>query len=329
MKNNSFSVTFLIPSLNSEKFLPFCLESIRAQDYPKELIETIVIDGGSKDKTIEIARNFGAKVLFNPLKTGEAGKAKGVKSAQNEILAFVDSDNILAEREWLRKMLTPFTDQEIIASEPISFTYRPKDHFITRYSALLGMNDPLCLFLGNYDRSSYLTGKWTEIPHIEEEKGDYLKVKFKKGPLPTIGANGFLIRKDILLKTLKGDYLFDVDILHQLLSLEKVVTVAKVKIGIIHIFADSISSFIRKQKRRIKDYLYYKKMGLRKYPWSSLSKFRVLKFIIYTLLFFPLIFQSVKGYWKKKDLSWFFHPLACYLTVIIYSSILLKNYLKK
>lgn len=65
----------------------------------------------------------------NPLKTGEAGKAAGLKHAKNDIIAFIDSDNILPDKDWLKRMVEPFDDPEIIASEPIEYTYRASDGY--------------------------------------------------------------------------------------------------------------------------------------------------------------------------------------------------------
>jgi glycosyltransferase involved in cell wall biosynthesis len=84
-------------------------------------------------------------IVPNNLKTGEAGKAVGVKVAKGEVIALIDSDNTLPEENWLRKMIVPFIDPEIITSEPLYYTYRPDDGYITHYCALLGMNNPLCL----------------------------------------------------------------------------------------------------------------------------------------------------------------------------------------
>lgn len=57
------SISVIIPTYNSEKVLKSCLESIKGQDYPKERIEVIVVDGGSQDTTTKIAQSFGARVL--------------------------------------------------------------------------------------------------------------------------------------------------------------------------------------------------------------------------------------------------------------------------
>ena len=158
------SISIVIPTLNSESVLDKCLKSISSQKYPKSKIEIIITDGGSSDKTISISRKYKARIVTNKLKTGESGKACGVKVATGDLIALIDSDNILPNKHWLSDMVEPFTDKEIILSEPIRYTYRKSDPALTRYFALLGMNDPLCLFIGNYDRYSYTicaySGNW-------------------------------------------------------------------------------------------------------------------------------------------------------------------------
>ena len=359
MENKLPGISVITPTLNSARVLKRCLFSIGEQEYPHELLEVIVADGGSVDRTLQIVKEFNETfpnirclVVPNKLQTGEAGKAAGLKHAKNDVVAFIDSDNILPGKHWLKRMVEPFNDKEIIATEPIEYTYRPKDGYITRYCALLGMNDPLCLFLGNYDRYCILTGKWTEMPHNEEDKGGYLKVELTKECLPTIGANGFLIRRSVLLSAFTSnpasplnerwytsdqqsipsnisypDYLFDIDVIYEVLNTTSPadclnptnpIRLAKVKTGIVHIFSGNMPTFARKQRRRVGDYLYYNKSGLRKYPWNRLNKFGIGKFVLACLLMIPLLLQSVKGYLKKPDIAWFFHPIACWTTLIEY-----------
>jgi len=62
-----------------------------------------------------------------------------------------------------------------VASEPLAFTVRAEDPALTRrYFALLGMNDPLCLFTKNYDRVCGITGRWTGLDVTQVDRGDYL-----------------------------------------------------------------------------------------------------------------------------------------------------------
>jgi glycosyltransferase involved in cell wall biosynthesis len=325
MNKNVFpSISILIPTLNSERVLGLCLESISNQDYPKEKLEVLVVDGGSTDKTLETAGKYGARIYNNPLKTGEAGKAIALKHAQGELVALIDSDNILPDKNWLRRMIEPFLDPEIIGSEPWEFTYRKEDGFIDRYCALLGMNDPLCHFLGNYDRLNTLMGKWTNLPVEQEDRKDWLKVTLRSELIPTIGANGTILRRGILLSH-RGSvnidsYFFDIDIIASL-SAEKSVKFAKVKIGIVHLYCGfSLKTFFRKQERRIRDYCYYQAAGLRQYPWGKQNRLGLFKFIFACTTIVPLIYQSLRGYVKKPDPAWFFHPLACWITLWVYSS---------
>lgn len=316
------SISILMPTLNAERFLTLCLDSIKNQDYPKDKLEIVVADAGSTDKTLQIAKEHGAKIFKNPLKTAEAGKAVAFKHAKGDLVALIDSDNILPDKNWLKKMTAPFENKRILGSEPWQFTRRTKDGFIDRYCAMMGMNDPICYFLGNYDRLNLLSGKWTGLEVQEKDKGEWVEVTFSDSQrIPTIGANGAIFRKKALLeKGSMGDYLFDIDQLVEL-SQNKPILFAKVKIGIIHLFCgDNIQKFIKKQKRRIKDYLFFEKKGGRKYPWLKDNYFGVLKFSLSCITVIPLFWQSIKGFLKTRDFAWFFHPFACYITFIIYSS---------
>lgn len=310
-------VSILIPTLNSESVLGKCLESISIQDYPKDKIEIIVSDGGSVDKTLEIAQKYNAIVVKNKLKTAEAGKRVALDNSTGEFCALIDSDNILPSDKWLKEMIEPLLkNSEAVGSEPWKYTWRKNDGFVTRYCALIGMNDPLVHFLGNYDRFNLLTGKWTEVSHEEKDMGDYLLVNFDKRGIPTIGANGTVFRKDFLKNNIEGGYLFDIDILSSFVQKNGRVSFIKVKNGIIHTFCESdIGKFAKKQRRRVRDFLFHRSVGDRKYDWGNSNSLGVLKFVLSCLFIFPLFFQAFKGYFKKKDFAWFFHPLACWITL--------------
>lgn len=323
-------VSFIIPTLNAGKVLKPCLRSIRQQSIKN--VEIIIADGGSTDNTLKIAKNYKAKIVTNKLKTSESGKAIGLKFATGKFTALIDSDNILPTKNWLSIMLLPFkSNSKLIGSEPYKFTYRRYAGFIERYSALLGANDPYAWFIGVYDRYSYLTNKWTDLKIDQIDKDKYIEITLKpKKILPTIGANGTIFRSDFLRKNLKGDYLFDIDLISQVLNQQKtILKFAKVKTGIIHTYCESsIKKFIRKQNRRLGDYFFYK--NLRKYNWQDginneplLDLFRLVKnnfaFATYSLMLIPSIVDAFKGYFKKPDLAWFFHPLACLLSFFIFT----------
>ena len=314
-------VSFIIPTLNAGKAISLCLRSIFKQtikDY-----EIIIADGGSTDNTLTIVNKYQAKIVSNPLKTAEAGKAVALRHARGKYLALIDSDNILPTKNWLHKMLLPFQDKSIICSEPVRFTYRRSAGFIERYSALLGANDPYAWFVGVYDRYSYLSNNWTGLKLNQIDKQKYIKIKLIPGqPIPTIGANGTIFCADFLKKNFSGYYLFDIDIIS---SLSQPVYIAKVKIGIIHTYCESsIFKFACKQHRRLNDMYSFQK--IRRYNWRQKIDFLSLvksnfRFALYSLFFVPALIGSIKGYLKKPDSAWFFHPVACFLSFIIYTKV--------
>jgi len=314
-------VSFVIPTLNASQVLEPCLESIKKQSVPSSNYEIIISDGGSTDNTLKIAKKYHAIIISNPLKTAEAGKAIGIKKASGKYICLIDSDNILPDNNWLNQMLLPLEkDEKIIGSEPIEFTYRSDGGFIERYSSLIGANDPYAFVTGVYDRNNYINHKWTGLKINQIDKDKYILVKLKPHqPIPTIGANGTIIRTEFLKNNLKSDYLFDIDIISQVINEnKKPLYFAKVKQAIIHTFCESsVKKFIRKQNRRITDYYYYQK--LRQYNWDQTNKFGTIKFVLYTVLILPSLFDSLRGFLNKPDVAWFFHPLACFITLYLYT----------
>ncbi len=87
-------ISIVIPSLNEEEYLPKLLKSIQAQTFTD--YEVIVADAGSKDKTVEIAKEYGVRVV--PGGMPGPGRNRGAEVATGEFLFFFDSDVILDPR---------------------------------------------------------------------------------------------------------------------------------------------------------------------------------------------------------------------------------------
>lgn len=329
-------ISIVTPTFNSMRTLDEYMQAILAQNYPHENMELVFADGGSQDGTLERIEKYRQQgdipiqVFENPLRTAEAGKAVAVRRAKGEIICLLDSDNIIPDQNWLSRMMKPFEEEVIVASEPIRYTYREKDSVINRYCALIGMNDPLCMFTGNYDRYCAITGKWTEVEREEIDKGDYLSIRFREDMMPTIGANGFFMRRQELLDNFEGDYLFDIDVLWELFKKNPELRVAKVKTGIVHLFCPDTKTFYRKQNRRIRDFLYFSDAKGRKYPWSKVGKGRIVLFALCCITVFPLLGQACAGYSRKHDLqAWAYHFVACWITLWVYGWGVISGIFKK
>ncbi len=324
-------ISIIIPTLNSAKVIEQCLTSIRSQNFPQKKIKILIVDGGSTDNTLTIISKYDCLVYSNPLKTAEAAKAIGLANTHDQFVAFIDSDNILPTNDWLNQMILPLEiDKTLIGSEPWEFTYRVDGGFIERYSALIGANDPYAYIIGISDRRNYLDYKWTSIKLSQKDFPQYLKIKLEPSkPIPTIGANGTVFRTDFLQKNFHLDYLFDIDVITQILNnTQKPLYFAKVKNGIIHTYCESsIPKFYKKQIRRLKD--YYKFKSQRYYDYKNdlnlnpLHNFIILvknnlKFVLYTITVIPMLITLVRGYLHKPDIAWIFHPLACIITLYCY-----------
>lgn len=318
-------ISILIPTLNAARTLDDCLNAIRKQKYPPDRLQIVIADAGSTDDTRAIAARHNVETLVeNPLKTGEAGKAAAAQAATGDILALIDSDNILPDDDWLSRMTSPFADPEVFASEPLEYTRRESDPELTRYFAMLGMNDPLNLFIGNYDRFCAITRKWTDLDIVTTDRGDWLKVKLDtRKSIPTIGANGFFIRKSVLDGVRWSPYWFDVDVVREAAKQmpDGTAYVAKVKTGIVHLYCDSLETFARKQKRRIRDFLYFSPE--RSHASVPGERRRLLigiiKFTLATLLVFPLVAQRKRANDRIADPAWRLHGPVCRITLRTYA----------
>lgn len=101
-------LSIIIPTFNEEDYLPNLLESIKRQDFQD--YEVIVADAGSTDKTREIAKEFGCKIVEGGLPA--VGRNRGAEVAQGEYFLFLDSDVILT-KDYLELCLNEFQEREL------------------------------------------------------------------------------------------------------------------------------------------------------------------------------------------------------------------------
>jgi len=127
MKNNPVKISVVIPAHNEEKFIKATLDSLIKQDF-KEKFEIIVVDNNSSDKTSEIAKSYGAKVVFESRPGIVFARQAGFNIASSEIIVSTDADTILPS-DWLSKIYSTFKN-------------RPKIVGITGFYELYGAKSP-------------------------------------------------------------------------------------------------------------------------------------------------------------------------------------------
>ncbi len=125
--SNTLLVSITIPSYNSEKMIPYCLEGVAKQTYPN--IETLVIDSHSTDRTRDIAADYQAKVILCEGKL-LAARYLGYKEAKGSYIVFVDTDQIL-EPTAIERALALMEDYDMVVFEAQSYNtgwFIPKLH---------------------------------------------------------------------------------------------------------------------------------------------------------------------------------------------------------
>ena len=105
-------ISIVIPAYNEEASIEATLQAAQNQDYPD--FEIIVVDNNCTDRTSEIAKSMGVKVVSEKNKGTQWAREKGRKEATGEIIANLDAD-CLPESDWLKKGAKYFLTKEIVS----------------------------------------------------------------------------------------------------------------------------------------------------------------------------------------------------------------------
>ncbi len=106
------AVSIVVPARNEEENIGALMASLAALDFPRERLEILVVDHQSTDRTAEIARAAGAKVLQKTGGTISTARNFGAGRAAAEIVAFLDADCTVAA-DWLKRALPYFADPAV------------------------------------------------------------------------------------------------------------------------------------------------------------------------------------------------------------------------
>lgn len=258
--------------------------------------------------TLQTFRNFETLIITEG--NSETAKAIGLKRAKGDIICILASDNYLNDPYFFEKCLKPFESKEITGSFPLHYWYYKYDDILNRYFALFGVNDPIPLYLCKNDRASYYADSMSGFP-ILWTNGSYF-IANMPSPVPTLGDNGFFIRKDILMKA-DIEHYFHIDVCQDLANLgyEKY---AIVNTTIWHRTGGNIIRFFLKRIR----YAEKLSQGRRWFMVTKKDLPRLCWFIFSTLTLIYPLYLSVKGYRVIKDKAWFLHLPICLITLGVY-----------
>ena len=322
--SNLPSISIVTPTWNSP--LPLferVLRTLKNQEYPKNLLEHIVIDAGSVNNTIELAKKYGCDITVrSDLKIQEQVRASlGIKKAKNDIILMLQSDNIPTSKNWLKEMVQPFIDNKKVFCTFSAYNdYEKNMSITTRYGAFFGAGDPTLYYLGKSEKIPLLQKRYNKGNIIDETLAYWL-VRFTKNTLPTLGDNGHMFLRSAMNKVNKDPNLYVhldafVDMLNQGYD-----TCGVIKNSVIHVITPSIFTYA-KRRVQVKQTFYDGRRGKRKYlvfSWrSGKDVLNLIKFTIFSLTFIFPLYESIKGYIRIRDKAWFLHPIICFLIILSY-----------
>jgi glycosyltransferase involved in cell wall biosynthesis len=315
------TVSCVIPAYNEGTRIQQCLQSITQQDYPEANIEIIVVDDVSEDDTVEIAKACGAKVVTNGEHNIERGKSIGVQASSGEYVLLLDADNALVGRDWLRLAVESLRrNPGACGAQAARFEYRGTDAPANRYHALMGLGDPFAFYLHKRDRLAWYEQNWTLPGELVESQAEYFLVRFNLQNMPTLGSQGYLVRRADILSTNYEPYLFHMEMNMEMIKSGRD-TFVILRNSIRHDYSGSVGDFLRKLKRNFG--LFLEQKDLRTYRWETPRSTIVVALVSMLTVVRPLA-ASIRHYGALRDPAWFLHPLLCFIVPLMYLGIYIK-----
>lgn len=105
----------IIRTLNESRYLRQALEAVKAQDFPQEQVEIVIVDSGSTDDSLDIAYEFGCRVVHIRREEFSFGRSLnvGCDVSQGDFLVFISGHCVPVDTHWLKELLGPFESEQV------------------------------------------------------------------------------------------------------------------------------------------------------------------------------------------------------------------------
>jgi glycosyltransferase involved in cell wall biosynthesis len=321
------SISIVMATLNSMRTIEQSLSSIVEQDYPKDLLEILVIDGGSTDGTRELAKKFGARVIDNPQVEPVSAKLIGMREAKNELLMHLDSDEVLLSKDALFKRSQAFEknpDVQMVFSQ--GYVNPPSANFATRYINEFG--DPFSMYYYRLSKDHRfhlpdLRGKLRLVSEndsyviFEVKPGDHLILE--NAALGNVINIGFF-RQNFPELCARPDG--PVHFFYHMQSLTQKFGVIK-EDGVMHHSADNWRGFLRKIRWRVVNNVFrdgkLEHAGFNRRHHFDFFAVRARKYLypFYAFLIVPVALDSLYLVWTRRDVKFINHCLLTWYTAAL------------
>jgi len=316
--NSDIRLSIVMPTLNSERTIHMALESIARQDFDKTQLEILVVDGGSIDRTRDIANEFGCRIIDNALVTAEDGKNKGLTASRGRYALLMDSDEVLLSATALSKKIAALENHPEVRNIVTAGLQNPVGYSgLNDYANRFG--EPFSFFMYRIDGGDYVESMRKRYRVIYED--DHLLVAHfsKRDILPICDAGGHCFDLSFLRELTGESY---VPALFNRMA-EHTMTLAVVKGDfMLHYSTVSLKQFLSKLRWRIITNVH-KQLGNEGFinreryapPTFRLKKY-VFPLYAFTLIG-PLVDSALLTIRYRKSAYLLHFPLAVYTAAFI------------
>jgi glycosyltransferase involved in cell wall biosynthesis len=127
-------ISVVVPVYNGEATIRTCVEAILGLDYPRELLQTFIVDNRSTDGTRKVLEGYPVTVLEeSKTQSSYAARNLGIRHSTGDIVAFTDADCV-PERSWLRAIVNAIAPADVGGIAGAIEAFRA-DSAVERYQA--------------------------------------------------------------------------------------------------------------------------------------------------------------------------------------------------
>ena len=300
------TLSIVVPTLNNEKILPGFLERLSRQTYTGDDVEILIVDGGSTDRTREIATRHRTRIIDNPHVLAEPGVDLGIENARGGLIMVLAVDNFLDDPAALERMVTVFEDEAVFAAFP-KHASDGTDTLYTRY--INTFTDPFNHFIYGEAANARTFG---HVYRVVEHNDLFDVYDFSSSPRrPLIAlAQGLTLRSGFRRR--QEDRFDDcLPILDLITSGRKIAYVHSV--SLYHHTVSSWRHFNLKQRWAVRNALDKKDYGIA-YRYRQLSRDQRWRARLWPLYAFSVVLPSGRalfGAVRDREPIWLFHPVIC------------------
>jgi glycosyltransferase involved in cell wall biosynthesis len=295
-------VSFILLTYNGGDGVRKCLQSVKDQSYPQNLIDVVVVDNGSKDDSVKIAKKFKARVFVHPKGDLYTNWVRGLHRTKGEFVFYLEQDIVLRGNDFIQKMIKPLLDDDRLIATFTKEQPKKDMHWVPRYlSYHVSQCDPLFEYLTTQIEETFI-----------ERHSSYIVCKYSLGKIPGVARMFYRIKYLKKTANWKAKNYFDHDFIIQCVKAGFPYFGYVPEPGYYHYHARDLKHLLQKRVRNL---------GLHFFPYNDETEYKwvdtrdkkqVLKmawWVIYANLFFPATIRGFIRFLKHRDWVLLMEPI--------------------